>query len=86
VKVAEPAELDAVVRATARFASNAPALDRDRSTVTVPVHEGTRLMEVMRALDDEHVDAIDLNRRQASLDDVFLTLTGAPRPDEEVSA
>jgi ABC-2 type transport system ATP-binding protein len=86
VKVAEPAELDAVVRATARFASNAPALDRDRTTVTVPVHEGTRLMEVMRALDDEHVDAIDLNRRQASLDDVFLTLTGAPRPDEEVSA
>jgi ABC-2 type transport system ATP-binding protein len=86
VKVAEPAELDAVVRATARFASNAPALDQDRSTVTVPVHEGTRLMEVMRALDDEHVDAIDLNRRQASLDDVFLTLTGAPRPVEEVSA
>jgi ABC-2 type transport system ATP-binding protein len=86
VKVAETAELDAVVRATARFASNAPALDRDRHIVTVPVHEGTRLMEVMRALDDEHVDAIDLNRRQASLDDVFLTLTGAPRPVEEVSA
>ena len=34
----------------------------------------------------EHVDAIDLNRRQASLDDVFLTLTGAPRAAEEVSA
>jgi ABC-2 type transport system ATP-binding protein len=86
VTVADPAELDAVVRATGRFASNAPALDRDHGTVTVPVHEGTRLMEVMRALDAEHVDAIDLNRRQASLDDVFLTLTGAPRPAEEVSA
>src|SRR3954470_4969999 len=66
VTVAEPAELDAVVRATGRFASNAPALDRDRCSVTVPVHEGTRLMEVMRALDAENVDAIDLNRRQAS--------------------
>ena len=32
-------------------------------------------MEVMRALDAEGVDAVDLNRREATLDDVFLTLT-----------
>ena len=33
----------------------------------------------MRALDDAGIDAVDLNRRQATLDDVFLTLTGADR-------
>jgi hypothetical protein len=33
-------------------------------------------MDVMRALDAAGVDAVDLNRREASLDDVFLTLTG----------
>ena len=33
----------------------------------------------MRALDDAGIDAVDLNRRQATLDDVFLTLTGRRR-------
>ena len=34
-------------------------------------------MDVMRALDASGIDAVDLNRRQATLDDVFLTLTGS---------
>jgi ABC-2 type transport system ATP-binding protein len=92
VTVASAAELDAVVRATDRFASNAPSLDAEKLVATIPVVEGVRLMEVMRALDDADVDAIDLHRRQASLDDVFLSLTGGsnaaadPTPVEEVSA
>jgi hypothetical protein len=44
------------------------------------------VMEVMRALDRAGIDAIDLNTRRATLDDVFLTLTGAPRAIEEVPA
>ena len=48
-------------------------------------------MDVMRALDSAGVDALDLNRRQATLDDVFLTLTspgdaGSDLIDEEVPA
>jgi hypothetical protein len=47
----------------------------------VPVRFGTRLMEVARALDAAHVDVTDVHRREATLDDVFLTLTGAdPAP------
>ena len=53
-------------------------------------------MDVMRTLDAAAVDAIDLSRRQATLDDVFLALTGdRPHdpddpderhdPDEQVS-
>jgi hypothetical protein len=44
-----------------------------------------RLMEVMRGLDRAGVDAVDLNRRIATLDDVFLALTSpaaAPAPTE----
>ena len=33
----------------------------------------------MRALDEEGVDALDINKRQATLDDVFLTLTSPSR-------
>ena len=29
----------------------------------------------MRALDDAGIDAVDVDRRQSTLDDVFLTLT-----------
>ena len=32
-------------------------------------------MAIVRALDDAGVEAIDVHRREATLDDVFLTLT-----------
>ena len=45
-----------------------------------------RLIDLVRALDDAGIDAIDVDRRQSTLDDVFLTLTTsatnpAGRPD-----
>jgi ABC-2 type transport system ATP-binding protein len=96
VTLASASELEAVVRATARFAANPPTFDGELLVATIPIIEGTRLMEVMRALDAEGVDAVDLHRREATLDDVFLTLTDdAPvdddhppedKPLEEVSA
>ena len=68
------------------FASNAANLDRELLVATVPVIEGVRLMDVMRALDAAHIDAVDLNRREATLDDVFLALTSPTRENEEVPA
>ena len=50
----------------------------ESSHVTVPVRDGTRLIDVVRALDTAGVDAIDVHRRQATLDDVFLALTAEP--------
>jgi hypothetical protein len=55
-------------------------------TVTVPIPADVRLMEVIRALDRDGVDVVDINRRQATLDDVFLTLTdpdAAPVSDDD---
>jgi ABC-2 type transport system ATP-binding protein len=50
-------------------------MDIDGSRLVVPIREGTRLMDVVRALDSAGVEATDVNRREATLDDVFLTLT-----------
>ena len=65
-------------------------MDIDGSRLVVPIREGTRLMEVVRALDAAGVEATDVNRREATLDDVFLTLTRsghvASEPTEEVAA
>ena len=61
--------------------------DPDELLVTAPVHRGTRLIEVVRALDQEGIDAADIHRREPTLDDVFLTLTGTrrvePTPTDE---
>jgi hypothetical protein len=43
--------------------------------LTVPVRAGTPLLEIARALDAAGVAAHDVHRREATLDDVFLTLT-----------
>jgi ABC-2 type transport system ATP-binding protein len=89
VKVSAPSELVAAAGALAQFAANDPTFDADILVVTAPIVDGTRLIDVVRALDEAGIDAVDLNRRQASLDDVFLTLTGSDpsrvRPSEEVS-
>ena len=61
--------------------SGEPSIDQDRLLVTAPIAPDTRLIDLVRALDDAGVDAIDVDRRQSTLDDVFLTLTAsAPDP------
>jgi ABC-2 type transport system ATP-binding protein len=75
VTVAALKELPAGEAALAPFADGASAIDADALVVTVPVAAGTPLLEVVRALDTAGVAAIDVHRREATLDDVFLSLT-----------
>ena len=75
VTVAAPAELEAAATAVAPFADGVADRDAESLQVTAPIRTGTRLMDVVRALDAAGVDAIDVHRREATLDDVFLTLT-----------
>jgi ABC-2 type transport system ATP-binding protein len=79
IKVANPSELVAAAAALSAFASNEPTFDEDLLVVTVPIVNGARLIDIVRALDDAGIDAVDTNRREATLDDVFLTLTSTPR-------
>jgi ABC-2 type transport system ATP-binding protein len=75
VTVAAPEDLPAGEAALARFADGPSSTDADGPLVTVPVAAGTSLLDVARALDAAGVAATDVHRRQATLDDVFLTLT-----------
>jgi ABC-2 type transport system ATP-binding protein len=86
VTVASASELEVVERVTQRFATQRANFDHEALTATIPVAADTRLMEVMRELDAAGVDAVDINRRQATLDDVFLTLTDTDNAREEVPA
>ena len=74
----------------APFADGPASSDPGGPVVTVPVRPGTPLLEVVRALDGAGVAARDVHRRQATLDDVFLTLTNGGGPvahaSEEVAA
>jgi ABC-2 type transport system ATP-binding protein len=86
IAVAGPEDVPVALAATERFAARPAAADHDARLVTVPVAAGVRLIDVVRALDDAGVDAVDANRRGASLDDVFLTLTAPATAPEEMSA
>ena len=44
----------------------------------MPVRASARLIEIVRALDSAGVDATDIHRREATLDDAFLALTDRP--------
>jgi ABC-2 type transport system ATP-binding protein len=75
VTVATLEALPAGEAALAPFADGPSSIDPDALVVTVPVVAGTPLLEVVRALDAADVAATDVHRREATLDDVFLSLT-----------
>jgi ABC-2 type transport system ATP-binding protein len=75
ITVADAHELEPAAAAVAPFADGAADRDPEALVVTAPIRRGTSLMEVVRALDAAGVEALDVHRREATLDDVFLTLT-----------
>jgi ABC-2 type transport system ATP-binding protein len=75
VKVAGVGDLATAVNALERFANDTPSTDAEALVVTFAAKDAVRLVEVVRALDEAGVEAIDATRRQVTLDDVFLTLT-----------
>jgi len=85
VLCADRADVDAVARIVERFASGHPTVD-DRS-VTAPAEGGVdAIARLAEALACEDIVIEDLGLRQPTLDDAFLTLTGARAEDlEEVA-
>jgi ABC-2 type transport system ATP-binding protein len=75
VTVVAADHLPAGEAALAPFAEGTPTSDPETLVLTVPVRAGTPLLEIARALDHAGVAAQDVHRREATLDDVFLTLT-----------
>jgi ABC-2 type transport system ATP-binding protein len=70
--------------ALAPFLDGPAAIEADTARLEGPIKSGVRLIEVVRALDAAGIDARDIHRRDPTLDDVFLSLTGtgaAPRAE-----
>ncbi|HEX3519245.1 MAG TPA: ATP-binding cassette domain-containing protein [Solirubrobacteraceae bacterium] len=78
--------LSRAAEALGAFADGQSVIAAEELRVTVPARAGTRLVEVVRALDAAGVDALDVHRREATLDDVFLAVTGAPGSAEKTPA
>ncbi|MGH9189324.1 MAG: ATP-binding cassette domain-containing protein [Acidimicrobiales bacterium] len=81
--VVHAADLDRTVAALAPFGAEPPRVDRATRSVAVPVEEGSaRLLDAVRALDALGVALSDIGLRRATLDEVFLKLTGRPAEAE----
>jgi ABC-2 type transport system ATP-binding protein len=86
VKVAASSELVAAASALSAFADDDPTFDSELLVVTAPMKTGVKVIDVVRALDEAGIDAVDITRREATLDEVFLALTSARPTNQEVSA
>ena len=87
VTFAPDTDLVRATNAVAPFVDRQPAVDPDTYVLTLPIRDGVRSIEVLRALDDAGLDALDVTRREVTLDDVFLTLTGSrPEPEPDTAS
>jgi ABC-2 type transport system ATP-binding protein len=75
VTVTDRDELAIAAETLAGFGTEEPSIEAEDRQVIVAAQPGTRLIEVVRALDGAGVDAVDVQRREVTLDDVFLSLT-----------
>jgi daunorubicin resistance ABC transporter ATP-binding subunit len=79
VQVSDPATLERAAALLVELGDGRPHMDRDQRRVSLPTTGGTSLLiAVGRKLEDAGIALDDLGIRRPSLDDVFLTLTGAP--------
>jgi ABC-2 type transport system ATP-binding protein len=85
-RVAEPRDIDRVAALLASVAGAQPRSDPGARLVSVPAGEGTGLLlEAGRRLQEARIALDDLGIRRPTLDEVFLSLTGAPSEDRTES-
>ncbi len=77
VTVATTDDLPRVQAAVSRLASAPVSIIADALQAAIPITAEVRLMDVVRALDAGGVEVLEIERRSASLDDVFLAVTGS---------
>ena len=90
VHVAHLADVDRAIEILAPMGTGEARVDRPTRSVAVPVDKGSaRLLEAVRAMDSLGLELSDIGLRRATLDEVFLSLTGRPAeaaPDTEPGA
>ena len=79
VRISDAAKLERAAALLAELSDAKPHVDADQRRVQIPTAGGTALLIAAgRTLEDAGIELDDLGIRRPSLDDVFLTLTGAP--------
>src|SRR6266568_797606 len=85
----EPADRDLLDVAAAVLAArtgSVPDTDAESGLVRVPVADAAVLPAIIRELDEARVELAEFTLRKASLDEVFLALTGGrPGTDDEIA-
>jgi ABC-2 type transport system ATP-binding protein len=77
-RVSDPADLDRAIALLAEFGDGRPHADSDQRRLSLPTKGGTSLLIAAgRRFEEERIPLDDLGIRRPSLDDVFLSLTGA---------
>jgi len=80
VTLMDATQLERAREVLATYADGPITIEAEERHVVAPIRPGTRLVEIVRALDASGIDAHDVSRREVSLDDVFLAITGKQRP------
>jgi ABC-2 type transport system ATP-binding protein len=84
VTLEDRAQLEVARVALSALAVGEVEVDGDSATLLAPVSGGAAdLTTALRELDDRAVAVRDVGLRRPTLDDVFLTLTGQPKPTSE---
>jgi oleandomycin transport system ATP-binding protein len=82
---ADRADLSAVAELLEVLTGTSPAIAVESGQVSVQVEGGSSLPGIVRALEDRSIELAEFSLRRASLDEVFLALTGH-RAEEETPA
>ena len=82
VSPADRADLAAVAALLEQRAGTTPTISAEAGRVTAQVSDGRLLPELVRELDDRGIELAEFALRKASLDEVFLALTGHTTEDE----
>ncbi|HEY4180685.1 MAG TPA: ATP-binding cassette domain-containing protein [Kofleriaceae bacterium] len=81
ISFSDSAHVERAQPVMAPFAEGPMGVFAPEKRLEVPIKQGTRLVEVVRALDAAGIEARDIAHRHASLDDVFLSLTAAAKKE-----
>jgi ABC-2 type transport system ATP-binding protein len=86
VTLTDPRDLGRVVEILAPMACGDEVTDASRASVIVPVRTAEGVVpDVVRMLDAAGLDVKDVGVRRATLDDVFMSLTGHALEEEELA-
>jgi ABC-2 type transport system ATP-binding protein len=87
ITVAIDSEIEPARMAMHKVCGEAPEVDALARRISAPAGSGTRaLLDVARLLDAAGIEPLDIGIRRATLDDVFLKLTGQATSEEEQKA